>query len=314
MTFEQGAEKVFSVCMQAKKTESVLIVTDTEMRSIGERLFEVAESLGLNSVLQVMHPTGRHGTEPPYLVAVSMQAADVVLCPTKYSLTHTQARRKACEHGARIATMPGVTEAMFREGAIGADYFEIARASDVLADRLTAAQEVTIRYRDSEVSFSVAGRTGISSRGLYHEPGTSGNLPTGEAYIAPLEGTANGVVVFDGSAAGIGQLSGPLRVQIRNGVAVEFSGPDAEVLQQALGDSREARNIAELGIGTNPLARLSGSLLEDEKVFGTVHLAFGSNKTFGGEVDAGVHIDCVMLQPELLLDGQLVVTGGRLLI
>ncbi len=314
MTFIEGAEKVFSVCMQAKTTEDVLIVTDTDRQAIGRQLFDVAESLGLKAVLQIMKPTGRHGAEPPRLVATSMQAADVVLCPTQYSLTHTEARRSACEHGARIATMPGVTEEMFLEGAIGADYSEIARVSDALADRLTAAEQVTIRYRDSEVSFSIANRTGVSSRGLYHEPGSSGNLPTGEAYIAPVEGTANGVVVFDGSAAGLGQLSGPLRVEIRDGIAVDFSGPDAEALSRALGDGRDARNIAELGIGTNPKARLSGSLLEDEKVFGTVHLAFGSNKTFGGLVDAGVHIDCVMLQPELLLDGQLLVSGGHLLV
>jgi len=200
------------------------------------------------------------------------------------------------------------------EGAIGADYVEIARLSDKMADRLTNADDVTIRYRDSELRFSISGRTGVSSRGLYHEPGTSGNLPTGEAYIAPLEGTANGVVVFDGSAAGIGRLTGPLRVEVQDGRAVDFQGPDAPALLEALGDNPEAYNIAELGIGTNPQARLSGSLLEDEKVFGTGHMAFGSNKTFGGSVDAGVHIDCVMLEPEIVLDGEVVLSGGKLLV
>ena len=314
MTFEEGARKIFRVCMNVGAEETLLIVTDTEKRGIGERLFAVAESLDLRPVLQVMQPTGRHGSEPLPVVAAAMRAADVAVCPTTYSLTHTRARREACEHGSRIATMPDVEEGMFLEGALAADYTEIARASDELAERLTRANLVVIRYRGAELSFSIAGRKAISSRGLYHSPGSSGNLPTGEAYIAPLEGSAEGSIVFDGSAAGIGPLAGPLNVRFKEGVAVEFNGPDAERLRATLGESAAARNLAELGIGTNPNARLSGSLLEDEKVYGTVHLAFGSNKTFGGEVDAGVHIDCVMVRPELLLDGETVVRDGKLLV
>ncbi|MFA6506421.1 MAG: hypothetical protein WCT14_09995, partial [Treponemataceae bacterium] len=71
--------------------------------------------------------------------------------------------------------------------------------------------------------------------------------------------------------------------------------------------------VAELGIGTNDKATLIGNLLEDEKVYGTVHLAFGSNATFGGTISAGVHIDGIMLNPTLTVDGRVIVRGGKVL-
>ncbi|TVQ37274.1 MAG: aminopeptidase [Spirochaetaceae bacterium] len=310
----QCARIVFLECMNVKPDERVLIVTDTETRAVGETLFGGALQLGLNASLLVMLPTGTPGAEPPAHVAAAMKNSDVVLCPTLHSLTHTRARKEACSAGARIATMPAIVPQMLDGGALTADYREIARLSDAVAEKLSDAQQATIVSAGCTLEMSLGGRNAISSNGSYHTPGSGGNLPTGEAYIAPVEGTANGVLVVDGSIAGIGTVEGPLEITIEDGYAVRFKGADAERLQNALGPLRAAGNVAELGIGTNNRARLWGNVLEDEKVYGTVHVAFGSNATFGGTVDAGVHIDCVLTSPLLRLDGRTVIQDGRLLL
>lgn len=300
--------------MGLEKGERLLVVTDTSTVTIGEALFQAGEELGALPVLIKISPTGRHGAEPPLPVAAAMEKSDVVICPTKYSLTHTQARLKACEAGARVATMPGITEEMFFEGAVAADYEEVARRTTELARLLSEAKTAVLVKDGLELKLSLEGRRGIASTGLYRRPGEAGNLPSGEAYIAPVEGSAEGETIIDGSIAGIGRLSGPIRVVIKEGVLVEAQGPEGQQLLELLGDSPEARNLAELGIGTNDRAKVSGIILEDEKVYGTVHLAFGDNATFGGRVRAGVHIDGVILTPDLYLDGKLVVSRGKIIL
>lgn len=127
-----------------------------------------------------------------------------------------------------------------------------------------------------------------------------------------MEGTANGRVIIDGSIAGIGLVNSPLEVKIENGYAVDFTGPDANKLKNILGAKKEAGNIAELGIGTNPHAHLTGNILEDEKVYGTIHIAFGDNSTFGGNTRAGVHIDGIILNPLLYIDDKLIEKEGKI--
>lgn len=301
-------------CMGLKQGESLLVVTDLPTRRIGEALFEGGMQSGANALLMVMQPTGRNGAEPPDAVAAAMKRAEVVVCPTQFSLTHTQARLEASKAGARIATMPGITEEMFFKGAVSADYAAVAELSQKVTDRLSRASEARLVKGGTELVMSLEGRRAVASTGLYRERGQSGNLPTGEAYIAPVEGTASGTTIIDGSIAGIGPLREPVTVRLERGLLVDADGSDGRRLLEMLGDSPEARNLGELGVGTNDRARITGVILEDEKVYGTVHLAFGDNSTFGGNTRAGVHIDGIILEPDLYLNGELVASSGRLLV
>lgn len=314
MSLVEVGARLLRTCMGLKEGETLLVVTDVPTREIGEALFDAGMSVGARAVLLVMAPTGRHGAEPPAPVAEAMKSADVVVCPTQFSLTHTQARLAASRAGARIATMPGITREMFFTGAVSADYEVVAERSRQMAELLTAARTARLAGSGWEVRMSLEGRKGVASTGLYRGKGESGNLPSGEAYIAPLEGTAEGEVMVDGSIAGIGKLEEPVRLVIQGGRLVAADGPVGSRLLELLGDAPEARNVAELGVGTNDKARVSGVVLEDEKIYGTVHLAFGDNSTFGGNTRAGVHIDAVVLRPDLYLDDRLVVSGGRLLL
>ncbi|HZU18152.1 MAG TPA: aminopeptidase [Candidatus Dormibacteraeota bacterium] len=309
------ARGVLESSLALKAGERLVVVTDTPTLPIGQALFEGGLQAGAVAVLTVIAPTGRNGAEPPPAAAAAMLGADVLVCPTRFSLSHTQARLRATEAGARVATMPGVHAGMFFDGPITADHAEVARRTLALQRLLTAAQHVLVRSGSgSELRFSIQGREGRASTGRLVTPGAFGNLPSGEAYLAPLEGTAEGELVVNASVAGIGRLESPMRLVIRSGELVEADGAAGGRLLELLGERPGARNLAEFGIGTNERARITGVILEDEKAIGTIHIAFGDNSTFGGTVRAGVHIDTVIQGPDVFLDDVQILGGGQLLV
>ncbi|MDO7907726.1 aminopeptidase [Paenibacillus sp. JX-17] len=299
-------------CLALRSGESLLVVTDDDKRELGESLYEAGKEMGADASLMVMPVRSKSGEEPPKMVAEAMTRANVVVCITRYSLTHTQARKQAAAAGARLATMPGMTDDMFLNGAILADYQQVKALTERVTDKLTAATRVRIEKEGYHLEFSTAGRNGVPSTGMYLEPGQSGNLPSGEAYIAPVEGTAEGQILVDGSVAGIGALSEPLLLTLQEGRLVSADGADGARLLDMLGDG-DGRMLAEFGVGTNDKARITGVVLEDEKVYGTIHVAFGSNNTFGGVITAGVHIDGVVKQPDVYFDEVIVMKQGDLL-
>ncbi|HWI48784.1 MAG TPA: aminopeptidase, partial [Rummeliibacillus sp.] len=225
---------------------------------------------------------------------------EVVFCLTKYSLTHTLARRNANESGTSVITMPGITEDMFLNGAMKADYSRVEKETFEQAEKLTASKKVTIHTGEMyELSIPIETRKGIPSTGVFREKAASGNLPSGEAYIAPLEGQANGEILITGSIASIGLVKEPVLLTVENGRLINASGEQGKKLLEILGEGN-GRMLAELGIGTNYEARIIGRILEDEKAYNTIHIAFGSNHTFGGTIQADVHIDCVTKKPKII--------------
>ena len=304
-------------CMGTKPNEKILVVSDEFKRDIGLNLFKNALGLGHNALYVEIKPNEHDGQEPPQEVAELMQKFDVVLCPTSTSLTHTAARRNASAKGCRVATFPGITkEVMIR--CLNADYVSIAERSIHLKHILEKGKFVRVTSPSgTDISFSIAGRTAYASKGLFHAKGESGNLPTGETYLAPVEGTANGVFVVDGSMAGLGLIQNVnLTLYVEQGYVTEIKGGVmAKKLLKLLNsvDNKNAFNIAEFGIGTNDKAKLSGILLEDEKVMGTIHIALGNNKSMGGKIDVPIHLDGVVKSPDVYLDNKLLMKKGKLL-
>jgi len=299
-------------CLDVKVGESLVVVTDDSRRDLADSLYAAGKRLGAESMLAVMSERSKSGEEPPAPIADAMEKASVVVCITRHSLTHTKARKHAAAAGARVATMPGITEDMFVNGAITADYGRVRDLTERMTAQLSEASAVRIEKKGYRLTFSIADRNGVSSTGLYRNPGESGNLPSGEAYIAPIEGLGEGEIWVDGSVAGIGALEEPLLLRVHEGRLVAAEGASGSELLTMLGEEA-GRTLAEFGIGTNDKARITGVVLEDEKVYGTIHIAFGSNHTFGGTVDAGVHIDCVVRQPDVYLDDRLVMKAGKLI-
>ena len=313
MELKDIAKNVLVSCLAAKAGEEVLIITDDTRVKIGQALYDGAKELGCEAMLMVMQERELSGQEPPKAVAAAMKTADIVIAPTAKSLTHTNARIQAAANGARVGTMPGITEQMFSEGAMTADYDEVAKLTAKVTEMLTKAKVARVEKDGCVLTINLDGRNGVPSPGIYREKGQSGNMPSGEAYIAPLEDGADGEMIIDGSMVGIGKLESPLRMKIRNGKLYEITGEKSEMISVLLANERNA-TLGELGIGTNEKAILNGIILEDEKVYGTVHIAFGTNTSFGGTNKADCHMDGIILKPTLYLDDTLVIDKGNFVI
>jgi leucyl aminopeptidase (aminopeptidase T) len=313
---DQAALVAVRDCMGVQPGERVLIVTDDPLRAIGASLRRAAIGLGADTLLVEITPRRSNGEEPPAEVAALMGMVDVVLCPTSKSLTHTDARRAASAAGVRVGTLPGVTEDIMVR-CMNADYHAIAARTDRLCRRLERAREVRVTApAGTDIVMPVAGRTAHASSGLFRERGQWGNLPTGEAYLAPLEGRSEGVVVVDGSMAGVGMVRTPIRITVEHGYATAIEGGEEAARLRALLEPHgpDAYNVAEFGIGTNDRATITGVILEDEKVMGTIHIAFGDNKSMGGTVRVASHLDGLVTAPTVLLDGEVIMRDGVLLV
>lgn len=309
---DRPVETVLIDCLAITAEETVLVVTDPKRRPIAQRLVDRAREIGAETMLLDMSERETNGTEPPPAVAAAMLRCDVFIAPTTKSLSHTEARKAANERGVRVATMPQITEEMM-ERTMAADYAEVRRRSALLAEALTAGSEVRITSEQgTDVTLSIAGRDGIADDGDLRQPGSFGNLPAGEGFVAPVEGKTQGVLAFDGSIWPLGRLEEPLLVTIVDGYATDISGWRAAEFKQTLEPhGREAFAVAELGIGTNDAAQLTGNVLEDEKILGTIHLAFGDNHTFGGTVRVSSHQDGIVMHPTLAIDGHTYLEDGH---
>ncbi len=292
----------------------LLVLYNEDLAPIAEAIATAGRACAQN-VRALAFPTlSRDGEEPPDDVAAALLAADAVAMVTTYSLSHTVARLEATRQGARVASMPRITAETFAR-TVPIDYTELESVGRRLAAQLTDAERCRIvAPAGTDVGLVLRGRTGRSDDGDLRAPGAFGNLPAGEAYIAPFERAGEGTIVFDLSVASSGLLDEPLRIDLADGRAVDASGGAAAATLLSVLDAGgpNGRVIAELGIGTNPAATITGKILEDEKVAGTIHIAFGTNTGIGGENQATVHIDGVVRDPTVELDGRMIIRDGRL--
>ncbi len=302
-------------CMGLKKEETLLVITDETRREIGLALHNAGKELCRESMIVEIKSREINGQEPPEAIAVLMKMVDVVVCPTAKSLTHTNARREASKVGVRVGTMPGITvDTMVR--CLNADYEKIVGLTNFIAKKLEGVKTIrVVTEKGTDVTMPVEGRMIIPSRGVLREKGEGGNLPSGEVFLAPWEDKTNGRVVVDGSMASVGLCETPITIDIINGYAETVTGgKEAEKLNELFEKSgREARAVAEFGIGTNYKAKLTGMILEDEKVLGTIHIAFGNNITMGGRISVSSHLDGLVKEPDVYFDDELVMKKGKML-
>jgi len=339
---EKGVVNMLKMNMGLKAREKLLVVTDT--RTIDEWKTQNSEKLAdavRRSVLAKMvseiaiqafpessvdflaySSVGKNGTYPGTEVEERMKTANVVVAITTYSLTHTDAREHATQAGARVASMPRFLPEMFYPGGpMAADYRKIAHETTNMAGLITLANEATIKSRaGTDLTFSLKGRNGMSDSGIFTEKGTWGNLPSGEAYCSPVEGTTNGrVVVQKGWCP---ELKENMIMTFRKGkvTSIDGGGQVGNRLRELLSFGKEEepylsrRNHAELGVGTNPNAKRPDITLEAEKIRGTVHIGIGDNSHMGGAVKADVHEDFIVPLATLSLDNRIVMRRGRLVI
>ena len=285
------------VCVErlgVARDERVLVLWSSPQAAVAEAIGAAAESRGAD-VRRIRFDTTSDYAEPPADAAADMGDAHVVFAVTQGSVSHTRARRAATAAGGRVASLAGVTTDMFAR-AIDVDYGLLESEGVALARRLTAAGEVLLTSAGgTDLTLSVAGREGRSDDGDLRAPGSFGNLPAGEAYIAPLEDGADGILVVDGSIAEHGVLTEPIELRISRGRLQSASGavgasswrcsmprvPRAGTSQSSESartprpgsPGRSSRTRRSEGRSTSPSARAPGSAM-------STRLPFTSTRSF----------------------------------
>lgn len=305
----QAGRVVVERCLGVRPGEQVLVVSDPGTADIGRALRDQAAGAGADAVLMLMDARANDGAEPPPTVAAALRSCEVFIAPTTKSLSHTTARKAASDAGARGATMPGVTAEMLAR-VMAVDFPGMAQRSQLVAELLTGADAAHLTCpRGSDLRLDLTGRDGIADDGDLRQAGAFGNLPCGEGFISPVGGEGRLVA---SSLAALGLSPEPAVLTVTGGRVVAAEGGDGPRFLDALrSHGRAGCNLAELGVGTNDRATLTGNILEDEKILGTVHVAFGASAGIGGTVSVPVHLDAVVLQASLDIGGQTVLEAGR---
>lgn len=229
-------------------------------------------------------------------------AVDVVIALSNYSTSHTRFRdllTRVC--GCRYASMPLFDSSMLN-GSMNTEWKALAKRTNALAREVNRAESIEVRTPNgTHITLSKKGRKALADTGILTRKGAFGNLPAGEVFLAPLEGTAEGKLVLEWAPTR--ELRSPLLLTVRGGRVQDVAGdePFGVFLRAKLGEKGENRNIAELGIGTNDRARRPDNILETEKIGGTVHIALGDNSSFGGTVETPFHQDFIFFRPTVVL-------------
>ncbi len=274
----------------------------------GEAIIEQFEAAGLLGTLleKSISPEGLERARA--IVSAGKDAvADIIIALSNNSTSHTNFRKLACQSGTRFASLPHFDPEMFGS-SMTVDWHALAARTARLVEAVNRAEWVQVECPNgTAMHICKKARHAEGDDGLLTADGAFGNLPAGEAYLAPLEGESHGVMVIEWGPTA--KLISPLTLTIADGTVVRIEGDDPlrQRLEAKFNENPNCRNLAELGIGTNDKASRPDNVLEAEKILGTIHLALGDNTGFGGRVAAPFHEDYVFYQPTVTL----VMADGR---
>ena len=309
LDLDRAVQTVLGRCLAVGEGEELLVIADPDREPLGRAFLDAARALGADGALTILPPDPRRGFEPPRSVAAAFSACDVFLAPCFPSLSHTTARKSASEKGIRGATLPGVTEDVLAR-LMSADFDPMAARCAAVAQLLSEADEAHLTCPlGTDFRMDLRGRDGIADDGDLTAAGAFGNLPCGEGFISPLGG--EGTIVAQTEPL-TGRQEPPLRIEVRDGALAQATNPTFLAALDA--HAPEGRNLAELGVGTNDQATLTGNVLEDEKILGTAHVAFGASAGIGGTVTVPVHLDVVVTDASLTIGGTQVLDAGTYLL
>ena len=320
MVAHEGAfDNLLDRCLAVRDGERVVLLTDEGTDdAVVAGLEEGIARRGATPVIARMPVPPLPGSEPPSAVAAMMLEAGAVIELTSLFIGSSTARQRATRAGVRYLAMPGVRLDTFRDGGPLTVDFDAIRSD---AEWIGAAWGRAERFRltsggGTDLSGSVAGRPGRVLHGLAREDGAYMAPPDIEAGTAPVEGTTSGVVVVDADLLfmGRGPLPDPVVIHIDAGEMVALEGAEAGRLEEMLARCADERmgNLAEVSMAFNPAGRVCGVPMETESARGTAHIALGNSIAYGGIVDAVAHLDCVMNDATLEVDGRPVMVAGEL--
>lgn len=315
----RGASKIINTCVKVKAGEKVLIVTELSRLSIAEALAAEVYRVQGEAVIAIMESRTQDSEEPPRVIAAAMKESDAFISVVGKSITHTEAVKTAIQSGSRGIVLTHFTEEMMVHGGIEGDFEALKPVCIGMAQAMAGAEHIVLTSPSgTHLEYSAKGRRGNHLYCMV-EPGQFSTLPTVEANVSPLEGTAEGVIVADASIPyiGIGVLEEPVTLRVEQGKIVKIEGGrQAQMLKEDLAAKNDPNvyNIAEHGVGLNPKCHFCGFMLEDEGVFGSCHIGIGTSITLGGTVKASCHYDVIMRNGTIVADGKVLMKDGKVML
>lgn len=315
----QWVMNVIHTCMGLQRGEKILVVVDEPLSHARDALLPEAAKTDPAELWSYTFPNASRpfGEYPSALLTLMTQVDAIILLlasmDTAKELPAWNGGKAAIVKGKARAGIGAFIDQSILDREMSVDYEQIAAFTLSLAKRLRGSSTARVTTAlGTDLRLSLAGREWKTDTGKLRGQGVFGNLPAGETFIAPIEDSAEGMLVIDKCLPGL-LLSEPVRMVFEKGrVAHIEGGAGAEYLQKAFAQHGDAaRVIAELGIGTNPMARLQGNIITDEKVLGTIHVAIGRNDFIGGTNVAATHIDGVVSQPTLVIDDKVLIDNGE---
>jgi len=272
---------------------------------------------GAHAHLMQIEGSAHHGTQFSNIVAQAMRASGLVIALTRANAAHTEARQQATKNGVGVIVLPESDAAdFFVAPGWNADFDQLRTEIEGLARAFTQASEARVTSPDgTDVTMSVAGRRGRALHGFANTTDISAGYCL-ESSLAPVEGTANGIIVVNASIPGVGVVrDAPVRIEMKDGMAISITGGElADKFRTLLASFNDANvyNLGELGVGMNPCCAIDGTMLSDESVYGAIQLALGTSAYIGGTVKAAAHYDTIVTNATLELDGRAVLVGTEL--
>ena len=307
-------------CGNLRANEKLAILCDPTTRDIANSFFKTARNISDNVSLIEMPVFNRHGEEPTQEGLTAMLASDLIISLCKFSLAHSQARIEAGKKGARFLSMPLYSWELLNDPAVSCDYQAQSSNVRMIADAFTNGSNVKVSaLGGTNICLDINGRKGNYCPGYVERAGELGSPPDIEANVSPIEDKSEGLAVIDGSITcpEIGLLYTSVSLEVRQGKIIRIYSENSkyvEILENMLGPLESKRRIlAECGVGLNPKAKLTGTMLTDEGALGCIHFGFGSNYTVGGQNQVDFHLDFVFRGASLEIDGVTYLKNGELL-
>ena len=314
-----GFDAVLDTCLAVRSGEEMILITDEGTDpDVVQRLIDGASARGATATIAAMPRPRIPGAEPPADVAAALLRAGAAVELTSLFVGSSRARQEASKSGTRYLAMPGVELDTFREGGPLTVDFDGQRE---LATKVGASWTAGSRFRltssgGTDLQGSIQDRPGRVLDGIARADGDYMAPPDIEAGTAPIEGSASGVVVIDADLLfmGRGPLPEPVILHIDRGELIGADGAHRDRLLDMIErcDDDRMSNLAEVSMGLNPLGTICGVPMETESTLGTAHIALGNSIAYGGTVDAAAHLDCVMADATLEIDGTAILALGEL--
>ena len=311
---DKAIRKIIYDCLNLSTNESLLIVVDKFNRKLGRLIYESALQINKNTILSEINLNTNH--EPPPSLIKMMMHIDACIIVTSKCLYYNNELKTACYHGSRILFISNLSLDDFAR-SINTDYKFIIEKSQLLADLLTIGKIIDLTTpAGTNIKIAIKHCKAEAGTGIVHNAGIYANMPAGEAFISPAPKHTNGIVIVDGSLGGFNIIKNPIKLRIKNGYVEQIMGSyDAQYLRKKIKPfGKQARNLIEFGIGTNPKAVITGKSKEDIKVLGTVHITIGNTMLEDSKNFKKWYIDLVLKNSTVKIDQHIIIKNGQLLV